>query len=129
MSDYVKCSRCGFPAREGYTCGNCGSSVASTPDMGMGLIILLFIAFLIGSLVIGIISYRKKFGSIWWGISTIILSICQYLFWFKLLYDAYHNPFAYQGHDDGWIYFFIAINSIGLVLGIISLNKQLENKT
>ena len=63
MSDYVKCSKCGFPAREGYTCGNCGNSVASTPDIGNGIIFIVIISILVGSLVLGIISYRKKFGS------------------------------------------------------------------
>jgi uncharacterized protein (DUF983 family) len=138
MSDFVKCPNCGFRAKEGYRCGNCGDQIPSSytdPDAVLfGALIassLFFGTFFLGAFTF----YRsKRGGSIWWSIITIVFSV---LIWWAIssaLKDVKAemistNAKGYNmGRYDYTINFFtfnLVFNAIGLILGAICFFKKI----
>ena len=132
MSDFVTCPKCGFRAKEGYRCGNCGDQISSSytdPETVLISFILASTLFL-GTFCWGVFAFyrSKRGGSIWWSIITIVFSILIWLFLSSFLKDikAEIISTSAQGYSVDDLYstvnfwtFNLVFTAIGLILGII----------
>ena len=138
MSEYVTCPNCGFRAKEGYRCGNCGDQISfSYTDPNAVLFgALLASSLFFGSFFLGVYTFyqSKRGGSIWWSIITIAFSILVWMFISSVLKDVKAemistNARGYNiGNYDYSINFFtfnLVFNSIGLILGVICFFKKI----
>jgi len=138
MSDIVSCPNCGFRAKEGYRCGNCGDQISSSytdPETFLFAVILTSTLFF-GTFFWGVFTFyrSKRGGTIWWSIITLVFSILILWMLSSFLKDLKEEILStsakgYSVDDlnssvNFWT-FNLVCTAIGLILGAICFFKKI----